>query len=814
MGIRHVTGLLGIAGVLLTACGGGGGGDATPATPIPETLMVSAPADASLSSEVQFSSSAAALTGLSFEWNFGDGTTSTEVAPKHLYAKAGSYQVQLKVSNAAGLSRQAQLQLSVANWSHLYGAACSSGAAGGWCKLKPTLDEQELMGFSFIDSQRGFAATVSGDVVKTVDGGASWQRTLLGLQLRPLELSFSDANNGWARGYGPSVGEGVVPLRTRDGGASFQRLAALPQSPSKGRPFYEVYVMGAAGLLATDGDTEAQISTDGGATWRPSSYSGWTTVYLHEDGRSMGGIRASSRLWRLGVASVELSTDLGQSYQSLPALPTACRSGWLPYRSLQVHGEQRLLLLGYERLADDPSLVTRRACASLDGGLSWTAYAVDARLRSSYYESYELARSTSEPDKFWLFADGQAIAAASLGTQQQVLRARQPGAPWEAVSLASDSARNSFFTGRHADTLGLWQPPLLSAIPSRFFHSVDGGLSWIGDLDDDQRLKFYGPLARISDMSLLQQRSGGGLYRSNDAGKTWTLLRAPVAASPYFGGAWLVNGRRGVAVSSSGVLGTEDGGKTWVANTSAGFKSPQAIVSASSKRAWLSDWNGSAYDLYRSDDGGRTWALLKGGTLEQVKYFLDESRGWSVSSSGDRVLVSSDGGVSWTLQGSASFSIKRLHFTDAFRGVGLSERGYAGAPACISLSNDGGASWGSCSSIAGVSEFNAVTGNAGELWVVGSGGAILRSSDGGGSWTKVASGTTNALNAIAFADASNGWIVGEQGTVLLTQDGGKTWKRQLVPTALDIHALAVIDKTTAWLFGSAGLVLGTASGGV
>lgn len=812
MGIKRLCLVLGLVGMALSGCGGGSGGEsAPPAAPLPETLTVSAPADAGLSSEVQFRSSAAALTGLSFEWNFGDGTTSTEAAPKHVYAKAGSYQVQLKVRNAAGLSRQAQLQLGVANWSHLYGAACTSGAAGGWCKLKPTLDEQDFYAFSFVDSQRGFAATGSGDVVKTLDGGASWQRTLPGLQMVPQELSFSDAGNAWL--WGEVAGQGSVPLRTRDGGASFQNLASLPQSQSKGRPFYAVYVLGTAGLLATDGDTEAQISTDGGASWRPSNYSGWATSYFREDGRSVGGIRASSRLWRLGVASVELSTDLGLSYQSLPALPAACRTGWLPFRSLQVYGEQRLLLLGYERLADDPRLVTRRACASLDGGLSWTAYPVDARLRSSYYPSYEQARSYSDSDRFWLFADGQAIAGALLGSQQQLLRAGQPGASWKAVPLVSDWGSYVVFVGRQADTLGMWKPPLLSASPAAYFFSLDGGSSWIGELNDDQRLQFYGPLARISDVSLLQKRSGGGLYRSDDAGKTWTLLRAPMAASPYFSGAWFVDGRRGVAVASSGLLGTEDGGKTWVANTSAGFKSPQAIVSASAKRGWVSDWNGSAYDLYRSDDGGRSWALLKAGMREQVQFFLDESRGWSVSSSGDRVLASSDGGASWAARGSVSFGIKRLHFSDASRGLALSVRGYAGAPACMALSSDGGASWGACTSIAGVDEFYGVTSKAGELWVVGSGGAILRSADGGASWTRLASGTGNALHAIAFADASNGWVVGEQGTVLATQDGGQTWRRQPVPTGQAIKALAVIDKSTVWLLGDEGVVLGTASGG-
>lgn len=37
-----------------------------------------------------------------FKWNFGDGTTSTEVEPTHVYTNSGSYHVQLEVENDQG----------------------------------------------------------------------------------------------------------------------------------------------------------------------------------------------------------------------------------------------------------------------------------------------------------------------------------------------------------------------------------------------------------------------------------------------------------------------------------------------------------------------------------------------------------------------------------------------------------------------------------------------------------------------------------------------------------------------------------------
>ena len=39
-----------------------------------------------------------------WRWTFGDGTSSTERNPRHVYREAGSYTIGLRVSNAAGSS--------------------------------------------------------------------------------------------------------------------------------------------------------------------------------------------------------------------------------------------------------------------------------------------------------------------------------------------------------------------------------------------------------------------------------------------------------------------------------------------------------------------------------------------------------------------------------------------------------------------------------------------------------------------------------------------------------------------------------------
>ena len=49
-----------------------------------------------------------------YYWDFGDGTTSTEESPEHLYAAAGDYTIALKVNSAAGYSSKHETSVFVA----------------------------------------------------------------------------------------------------------------------------------------------------------------------------------------------------------------------------------------------------------------------------------------------------------------------------------------------------------------------------------------------------------------------------------------------------------------------------------------------------------------------------------------------------------------------------------------------------------------------------------------------------------------------------------------------------------------------------
>jgi predicted flap endonuclease-1-like 5' DNA nuclease len=62
---------------------------------------------------VQFTATVQGTAPLTYAWNFGDGSTSSDVQPSHKYTNAGTFNAVLTVSNAAGTA-EASAQVAVA----------------------------------------------------------------------------------------------------------------------------------------------------------------------------------------------------------------------------------------------------------------------------------------------------------------------------------------------------------------------------------------------------------------------------------------------------------------------------------------------------------------------------------------------------------------------------------------------------------------------------------------------------------------------------------------------------------------------------
>ena len=206
-------------------------------------------------------------------------------------------------------------------------------------------------------------------------------------------------------------------------------------------------------------------------------------------------------------------------------------------------------------------------------------------------------------------------------------------------------------------------------------------------------------------------------------------------------------------------------------------------------------------------DGGTTWKPQKtpGGDYLAVS-FVDRSHGWAVGNCGV-VSATADGGATWTSQVAppAPFLCDRTTLTDV--AFADSEHGWAVGGDVILITTDGGRSWSRQSSPrAGL--YDAFFLDVRRGWIVGS-NAILTTVDGGATWTVQDPGPTDvALLAVTFATPNRGWVVGiardgnEHGVILGTTDGGRSWVREDAPPTAMLRGVTAHGPAQAWAVGT------------
>ncbi len=151
-----------------------------------------------------------------------------------------------------------------------------------------------------------------------------------------------------------------------------------------------------------------------------------------------------------------------------------------------------------------------------------------------------------------------------------------------------------------------------------------------------------------------------------------------------------------------------------------------AVWVADKDHAWTAGVSGG---LYRTTDGGKTWAPLVGVDYARFDQLLWKglNRGFALTKAGE-ILRSDDGGARWkTLRFSADKRVRRIDFVNAELG-----------------------------------------------WAVGEKGLILRTENGGSTWDRQQAGTGSDLTHIQMLNPRTGWA-GGPGTLISTRDGGTNW---------------------------------------
>lgn len=769
--------------LVLSACGGGGdGGTSQPApvqaTAIPDNLAITAPTITEMAGATAFTNSAASLGGLTYAWSFGDGTTSAEASPKHDYAKAGDFEVSLKVSNAAGATKEVKYKLAVNNRALVKGLSCSGDGQAGWCWQAPLPSGNTVNDTFFVSSQVGWTVGDSGEIHKSIDGGKTWTRQVSGITGQLSAVRFADASNGWA------VGAYGAVLRTTDGGAHWTlQSASLPDGYSTGL----TVVNASTAVITSAGGGLLSGTTDGGATWTPISLNGYAVT-----------VASDGILWSTSYDGLRKSSDLGKTWTLVRPLSNV---SYVP--SLAVNG--LVVKLVAQTYSYDPvqgSTYTTAIHASGDGGATWETitpqglttnfvnYLVDfVDASTGALSAYSDLYLTTDGGRTWAKAD--APTGASTGSVDN--RLLLPGVRYRGYYDAS----YKYIQQVSEDAGRTWRT---ATAPSRY----GSGYGWSA-----QRLQ------RV-DSQTWTAIADGSVWVSVDGMKTWAVVRglSSTQTPRNFNALWFFDASRGLALTQYGeLLETKNGGLDWavkLSNLPAGYGTGARIQFIGATKGWLLTGDGK---IYTTTDGGERWSAPLTSLTASFRnmHFIDANNGFATgientSSYQRKLFATSDGGQSWAAVSTLNEDFNGIHFSSLQQGV------LVGAGGRIMSTADGGKTWVGRYSGTNAQLTSVAAGDSG-LWAVGQTGAMINSKDGGVTWAPLLPLTTASLQKVRFLDALQGWAVGSSGTILATQDGGRTWKLADSGTRISLNDVYFVDSRTGWIAGEAGTLLVTGTGG-
>jgi photosystem II stability/assembly factor-like uncharacterized protein len=394
-----------------------------------------------------------------------------------------------------------------------------------------------------------------------------------------------------------------------------------------------------------------------------------------------------------------------------------------------------------------------------------------------------------------------ALLAVSLLLFAIVSNAQQAANPIDLKTYGGMKWRliGPFRGGRVLAVTGVPSQPntyYFGAVAGGVWKTTDGGVSW-DPLFDKQTTSSIGSIAvSDSDPNVIYVGTGeacirgnisfgDGVYRSNDAGKTWANVglkdtrhigsvivhptNPDIAFVAAFGHSYGANAERGI-------FRTRDGGKTWekvlyLDDRTGGIdvvfdpQNPHVLFAAmweAYRTPWTLSSGGEKDGLYRSNDDGATWKRVEGngfpeGPLGRI--------GVSVSGADSNVVYalieakkgglyrSDDGGTNWALiNDDHRFRQRAWYFTHVWADTKDSNKVYI-ANTGLYRSIDGGKSF---------DRLNAPHGDHHALWI-----------------------DPNNPNRL---------INGNDGGATISIDGGKNWSAQNnQPTAQFYHVTADND---------------------
>lgn len=576
-----------------------------------------------------------------------------------------------------------------------------------WSWIHPLPQGNNLNAVAFSSPTHGFAAGDGGAILRTTDGGKTWENQSLGYP-KLWAIQFPGKDTGYA------VGDSGAAYRTADAGLRWTKLATGVPNGLRALHFLDGrigFAGGDSGILiktVDGGESWARVTTGSGSRIQgihfPTPLVGFLTdsrggLYRSEDGGAhwAAPIRLSRALstvyfadadtgWVLGDTAVFRSTDGGR--------------GWVPVLRVPDHS-----LIGAHFGKDALLAVSDYGglYRSEDGGRNWAT----------------LAAIPESPRRAAISLAGGNVGI-SVGEGGMMHKTEDGGKSWRQLSNHVIGNRlNEFYSDFSFPNVRVGYFSTLRDL----IKTTDGGATWsrTGVPSDFKRIHCHhffddtlGLVAGAFPGGTAANPADGFLERTSDGGKTWTPVR-------HFPGLGIdkmefPTPEIGYITGARGAFKTRDKGLTWDSIAAPSRFSIKGMQFLDTSRGFA--WTSTA--VYGTSNGGLTWDSLPlpRASASEPEYpfgmhFLDRDVGFIPVARG--MLKTTDGGKGWRMVNSVPFSIsyQAIHFPS--RTVG---------------------------------------------YAVGVDGFVQKTVDGGETWSRVNVGAHAALLGIAFPDTGRGFVGG------------------------------------------------------
>ncbi|MEI6683924.1 MAG: YCF48-related protein [Bacteroidota bacterium] len=572
-------------------------------------------------------------------------------------------------------------------------------AFGQWDWVNPLPQGNIIHDVKFIGANSAIAVGDCGTILKTTDGGNTWNRMESGTQEGLNRVFFMDSSTGYAISNGSS---GLY--KTTDGGSTWS-LDHLFETFS----MYDVWFTSPMHGVAV-GEEAVFVTDDGGVTWlwKPPytwNYSVWYTgpsaavmasdgyMYKSYNGGNSWNIKhIGVNAWLGSLFFLDATTGLhvGRSGEILRTADAG--ETWNNIGSGTLHNLSAAYISpsGTGFIVGDSGTMLK----TTDAGISWaplpsiTGY----NLKTIAFEDAHhgiimgdggVLLMTIDDGNTWMMLSScvtrKALNAVCFsgpntgfiaGDSATLLKSSDGGNSWQPLALAANTDLTSVCftapqTGYVAGTHGL------------AFKSVDGGTSWnplpTGVTDDLHGLSF----PDINTGYAVAKKSSWDttyLIKTADAGASWTNRQV---AGYFVQAVTFTSADTGFAACNDGkILKTTDGGNSWSLQCTVPGIYAFLSISFPTKNCGFACGYGV---ICKTTDAGQHWDILYYGPLLFTHIlFTDPMNGYALGFEPLAILFkTTDGGVTWSEKAmdQTCYPLNDLAFRDAQSGIMVGNNG-------------------------------------------------------------------------------------------------------------------------------------------